>query len=352
MKTQECWRLRFVVPGSLLVIFGLLAAGDCFAQNALDLLARMHRVAAGTSLNGPDSKPLHLKLTIQLYDARGAVAEKGTVEDWMAGPSIERRVYSMPSFTATQLRVPEGSYRTPGTGSAPYLIDYLLTQIIHPMPNDEEIDGAKLDLRKQTFGKDDFDCVMLDQPIGNVASPPFALFPTYCLDRDKDVLRISAEFGTQLSLMSKKGLFRGIDVALDPVVSVDGKEVASATVVQLQGREQPYPETQSTDGLEVVPVSRPAKIAGGVVAGKIINKIAPIYPAKAKQKRATGQVLLHAIIGTDGHIHYLRPLTIPDPDLTIAAIAAVRQWTYQPYLLNGVPTEVDTTITVNFNMGP
>jgi outer membrane biosynthesis protein TonB len=59
---------------------------------------------------------------------------------------------------------------------------------------------------------------------------------------------------------------------------------------------------------------------------------------------------LRAIIGRDGHVHGLRPVSSPGPDLTISAIAAVRQWTYKPYLLNGEPTEVDTTITVNYNL--
>jgi protein TonB len=48
----------------------------------------------------------------------------------------------------------------------------------------------------------------------------------------------------------------------------------------------------------------------------------------------------------------MKLISTPDPDLAIAALAAVRQWTYKPYLLNGEPTELQTTITVNFNFGP
>jgi protein TonB len=59
---------------------------------------------------------------------------------------------------------------------------------------------------------------------------------------------------------------------------------------------------------------------------------------------------LRALIGRDGHIYDLRPVTAPDTALAGAALLAVRQWTYKPYLLNGLPTEVDTTITVNFNL--
>ena len=62
----------------------------------------------------------------------------------------------------------------------------------------------------------------------------------------------------------------------------------------------------------------------------------------------TGTVVLHAIIGRDGHIHTLRVVATPDVDLATAALAAVRTWTYRPYLLNGEPVEIDTTVIVNF----
>jgi protein TonB len=60
-------------------------------------------------------------------------------------------------------------------------------------------------------------------------------------------------------------------------------------------------------------------------------------------------VVLHAIISKQGTITSLQAISGPDM-LKGAALDAVRQWRYKPYLLNGEPTEVDTTITVNFNL--
>ena len=88
------------------------------------------------------------------------------------------------------------------------------------------------------------------------------------------------------------------------------------------------------------------------MAGHIVNKVTPVYPASARAAHIGGTVVLHAIIGRDGHIRSLRPVSAPDTDLTLAAIDAARQWTYKPFLLNGEPTDVDTTITVNFNLNP
>jgi protein TonB len=93
----------------------------------------------------------------------------------------------------------------------------------------------------------------------------------------------------------------------------------------------------------------PTRISGGVMAGQILQKTTPVYPPIARAAHVGGTVVLHAIIGKDGSIQNLSVISGP-PMLVGAATDAVRQWRYKPYLLNGDPTEVDTTITVNFNL--
>jgi TonB family protein len=93
----------------------------------------------------------------------------------------------------------------------------------------------------------------------------------------------------------------------------------------------------------------PMRVAGGVIAGNISTKVAPIYPPEARAAKIQGAVVLHAIIGKDGTVHSLNVVSGP-AELQRAAIDAVRQWVYKPYLLNGNPTEVETNITVNFNI--
>lgn len=93
----------------------------------------------------------------------------------------------------------------------------------------------------------------------------------------------------------------------------------------------------------------PTRISGGVMAGQILQKTTPVYPPIARAAHVGGTVVLHAIIGKDGSIQNLSVISGP-PMLVGAATDAVKQWRYKPYLLNGDPTEVDTTITVNFNL--
>ncbi len=102
----------------------------------------------------------------------------------------------------------------------------------------------------------------------------------------------------------------------------------------------------------VVKAAPPKKIAvsSGVMAGNLITKTQPTYPAIAKAARIQGSVILAATISKTGTIENLRVVSGP-PMLAPAALDAVRSWRYKPYVLNGEPTEVDTQVTVNFTLG-
>jgi len=83
--------------------------------------------------------------------------------------------------------------------------------------------------------------------------------------------------------------------------------------------------------------------------GDLIRKVVPVYPPLARAARIQGQVVLQAVISKQGSIEKLR-LVSGHPMLVQAAIDAVRQWHYRPYVLNSEPVEVETQITVNFSL--
>lgn len=93
------------------------------------------------------------------------------------------------------------------------------------------------------------------------------------------------------------------------------------------------------------------RISGGVIEGSRTKYVAPTYPQMAKIARVQGSVVLAAIIGKDGTIQNLHVVSTASPLLNQAAVEAVKEWKYRPYILNGEPVEVDTTITVNFVLG-
>src|ERR1700746_3119081 len=95
--------------------------------------------------------------------------------------------------------------------------------------------------------------------------------------------------------------------------------------------------------------SGPIRVGGNVQAARIVNRVQPVYPPLARQTRISGTARLHAILSKDGTIQQLEVIS-GHPLLQQAARAAVRQWRYQPTLLNGEPVEVDTTIDVIFSL--
>ncbi|HEX6466906.1 MAG TPA: energy transducer TonB [Terriglobales bacterium] len=110
----------------------------------------------------------------------------------------------------------------------------------------------------------------------------------------------------------------------------------------------------STRGTNVVPA--PAVKAPRAVRlshmdeGKLTHIVQPVYPDLPRRMGVQGEVVLSALIGKDGSIEGLKALSGP-PLLVPAALQAVSQWKYKPYILNGAAVEVQTTIHVNFRLG-
>ena len=87
-----------------------------------------------------------------------------------------------------------------------------------------------------------------------------------------------------------------------------------------------------------------------MLEGSLVRRVQPIYPPIARNARIQGQVVLFAVINKAGTIDNLRVMS-GHPLLVAAAIDAVKQWQYRPYVLNHEPIEVETQITVNFTLG-
>jgi TonB family protein len=94
------------------------------------------------------------------------------------------------------------------------------------------------------------------------------------------------------------------------------------------------------------------RVSQGVMKAMVVSQVDPVYPPMAQDAGVQGSVVMAVIIGKDGSVQSPRVLTTASPLLNQAAIDAVKQWKYRPYLLNGNPVEVDTTVTVTFPPSP
>jgi periplasmic protein TonB len=122
--------------------------------------------------------------------------------------------------------------------------------------------------------------------------------------------------------------------------TLEGQPIPGApTIVGARGETPPPPP----------PVKERIRVSESVIAARLIRRVQPVYPTLAIQIRREGRVELHAIIAKDGSIESLE-LVSGDPMFIQSALAAVRDWRYQPTLLNGQPVEVDTTIVVIYTL--
>ena len=96
--------------------------------------------------------------------------------------------------------------------------------------------------------------------------------------------------------------------------------------------------------------SGPVRISSGVASSIVLYKVVPVYPPIAREARVEGTVVLEAVISKQGTIENLRVVSGPAM-LQQSALNAVSVWRYRPFLLNGEPVAVETTVNVIFSLG-
>jgi len=128
-------------------------------------------------------------------------------------------------------------------------------------------------------------------------------------------------------------------------VQVESGLTFEFTTVQEGAIGAPAPQNSSE-----APAMKPIVVSPAVVSSMLTKSYAPVYPQALKIARISGKVEMDAVIGRNGQIVSLTPKYSTDPEFTKAAITAVQHWAYKPYLLNGSPVEVQTVITVKFNV--
>jgi len=95
--------------------------------------------------------------------------------------------------------------------------------------------------------------------------------------------------------------------------------------------------------------SGPVAVKPGVMQSQLLHQVPPVYPPDAKKARIQGKVQLEAVVGKTGEVEQLKVVSGPK-ELQQSALDAVRQWTYKPFVLNGEPVDVKTTINVNYTL--
>ena len=94
----------------------------------------------------------------------------------------------------------------------------------------------------------------------------------------------------------------------------------------------------------------PYRVGGNIQRPQLIRQVVPTYPILAKETRVQGTVVIDSIIDTHGNVTEMK-LMSGNPLLVTAVFDAVRQWQYEPKLLNGIPVPIEMLVTAHFSLG-
>jgi protein TonB len=133
-------------------------------------------------------------------------------------------------------------------------------------------------------------------------------------------------------------------------ITDDPNEITPSGYVGPAGAHNPLSELIGAGPATANVKPGPRRIVSQLEEAQLLNRVEPVYPHIAEVTGIQGQVRLQAIIARDGSIQSLKVIS-GQPMLASAALDAVKQWRYRPYVLNGEVVEVETLITVNFRKG-
>jgi TonB family protein len=315
-----------------------------------DPAALLALAAKKNGLQNAGSAPWHLKATYELLDDKGAVKETGTFEEFWVSEKLYKLSYTSPSFSQSDYSNEKGLFRTGSREWPDEATGMVRKTFFPPFPSEAGMAKYKVKMKEETLGGTPLKCVTVDMDVP-AGSP---LVEMHYLTKDAPIQRIGVTlWGTYETVYNQMSMFRGIYLARDMKVARLNKPLVHVHIDALESLPKideatltPPPEAVSITRRVVIPVLASSQ----ATATKLISKPPPEYPADAKGARIQGTVLLRAVIGKDGRIVFLQVLSGP-PKLQQATLDAVRQWVYQPYLVDGEPVEVETEIHVVFSLG-
>jgi TonB family protein len=311
-------------------------------------------LAAGANgLVGTDMKPWHLKASYQLFDWQGKVSGKGTYEEFWASPTKRKRIFTSPEFTQTEFTTDKGALRSGANEQVPAALNQIVDQLINPISiGSEQIQHLTLAVQENSLGNQKLECITVTGSDGNELSRIFS-GNAFCLDEKMPVLRISMRSGPapqvlHNSILRVQGHYLPQDLqGFGP--NVPDAKPRPAFIAHVDAIET-LSKIEDADFAPTPDAIRPPRridLSAEAAAKQLLTHPRPIYPAIAQALRVSGTVVLNVVIYSDGKLQPLNVVSGPAM-LQMAAMECARKWTYKPFLNNGEPVEVSTTVSVPF----
>lgn len=379
--------MRFALPIALL----LCAAGFCLSQQAAvsslpsDPRAILDAARPLYDFSSAELKPWHLRVSYQLYDEKESPTEQGTFEYWWVSPEAHRSSWTRGSVSySTWQLAGRGRAHQGAADTLNYVESRLERAFFSPLPSERTVNSDHTQLEKRTYGKDAnaLQCVMVGPKMTEMITAPIGLFPTYCFAQSQPALFAYSSYAApvvefnQISKVQGRYLPKQITIlspgrkklltaTVDMISGISPQDAALAPPADVKASYPPGKVEETGAGDSAASQDNAAKpatapgdnahsvvtISPGIAQGMALSRPSPIYPEDAKRAGISGTVIIQAVIGRDGWIHDMQVIKAPTASLAAASLGAVSQWRYRPYLLNGEPIEVETTVNVIFSLG-
>jgi TonB family protein len=335
--------------------------------------------------------PWRLRFEFQTYEDAGETPRSGTFEEAWKSADLRMERYGGPLSPQSIYWTANGVFQTGNSGPIPFAQDLLRNEIVNPMMSPEFLDhfAASPDrsilVEDRAVDGDSVRCFRLQVKARDSGAPDPRFISDYCFASDGSLRLYTA--GTPVASeasFSNFINFQGHLIPKDVKLKLEGKVIATAHVdgieelgssdeAELQPPPNarpwaPFPPPGPTSGIVGAPAAnsnpvtemtqrtrvlaappRKINISAGVAVGMLESKVDPVYPEEARAARVSGTVVLQATINTQGMVEEVRVVSGPAM-LQQAALDAVKQWRYRPYLLNSTPVQVQTTVNVIFSM--
>jgi TonB family protein len=314
-----------------------------------DPKALMLLAARTNGLTGGDVKPWHLNVTYKSLDDQGKVTDQGTFEELWASPTRYKQTFTSQNYTLTEFGTEKGIVST-GAQEAPR--DNLMEmarEFVDPLPSATQTAHLQFEIVPLDLGTIHLTCLQVGPNPGGISAN--VLGHRFCINTEKPALRVTKNYFSHASYIHNH------------LVSYQGRFVAGDLVLQKGGKNALMAHLESVEPLAdadtaLLQPSSDAKplevklLSDSLAEGMLLRKVQPDYPPIARDARVSGTVVIQAKINKEGGIENLQVVSGP-PMLQQAALDAVKQWRYRPYLLDGEPVEVLTTVNVFFSLaGP
>ena len=344
----------FRIVAAILMLTGVVEvmSGQIVKPAAEDMRHNLQTGTTNITMESAGTPPFRLEAKFETFSFDGKPDGEGTLKEEWLNAGNRRRVITFRGVTWTQT-FHAGSARASGESfRGSFMERTVINALLEPGPTAEQIAGGAPEYKTLKLGTVPLDCVLLNPlTVSENASLSEKASTGYCLSQTPLLLRLVQERFGILVGYNRFAQLGAHYLPKEVIVSTGAQNRAAlhvtsfSTAPALKESDFATPAEADMSAADI----QPAYVDSGVLKGTIVAKTTPRYPEADKQNHVSGNVFLHALIDETGAIKELEVLSAPSKTLAVASLGAVKQWKYRPYLLNGQPISVDTTITVNFS---